>query len=266
MEGKEVFDLSRKVAVVTGGGSGIGRRICEAMAECGADVACCDLDKDSAQETGELISKFKRRSVVVQADVSQPDSVQYMVDKTIAALGNIDILFNNAGIYPAESKIHETVIEDWDRIMTVDLKGVFLCMKAVLPIMIKRGNGAIINISSINGLMTNDREIVSVASYNAAKAGVIALTRQAAVEYASDGIRVNSIAPGIIGGTNIATGRYQTWPQEERDKLLEMRLSRIPMRRIGMPEDLKGISVFLASEASSFITGQTFIVDGGQLA
>jgi NAD(P)-dependent dehydrogenase (short-subunit alcohol dehydrogenase family) len=132
--------------------------------------------------------------------------------------------------------------------------------------MIKRGNGAIINISSINGLMTNDREIVSVASYNAAKAGVIALTRQAAVEYASDGIRVNSIAPGIIGGTNIATGRYQTWPQEERDKLLEMRLSRIPMRRIGMPEDLKGISVFLASEASSFITGQTFIVDGGQLA
>jgi len=266
MEGKEVFDLSRKVAVVTGGGSGIGRRICEAMAECGADVACCDLDKDSAQGTVELISKFRRRSVVVEADVSQPDNVQYMVDKTISALGNIDILFNNAGIYPAESKIHETAIEDWNRIIAVDLKGVFLCMRAVLPIMIKRRKGTIINISSINGLMTNDREVVPVASYNAAKAGVIALTRQAAVEYASDGIRVNCIAPGIIGGTNIVAGREQTWPQEKRDKLLEMRLSRIPMRRIGTPEELKGISVFLASEASSFITGQTFIIDGGQLA
>ncbi len=266
MEGKEVFDLSGKVALVTGGGSGIGRCICEAMAECGADVACCDRDKDGARETVALISKFKRRSVAIEADVSQPDSVQDMVDKTIAALGNIDILFNNAGIYPAESKIHETAIEDWDRIIAVDLKGVFLCMRAVLPIMIKHGNGAIINTSSINGVMTNDREVVPVASYNAAKAGVIALTRQAAVEYASDGVRVNCIAPGIIGGTNIAAGRQQTWSQEERDKLLEMRLNRIPMRRIGIPEDLKGIAVFLASEASSFITGQTFVIDGGQLA
>ena len=194
MEGKQVFDLSRKVTVVTGGGSGIGRRICEAMAECGADVACCDLDKDSAQETVELISKFKRRSVMVQADVSQPDSVQYMVDETIAALGNIDILFNNAGIYPAESKIHETAIEDWDRIMAVDLKGVFLCMRAVLPIMIKRGHGAIINISSINGL----RGKFGQTNYSAAKAGVIGFTKAAARELAKYSITVNSVAPGFI--------------------------------------------------------------------
>jgi len=266
MEEKGIFDLSQKVAVVTGGGSGIGRRICEAMAEYGADVACCDLDKNGAQETVELISKFERRSVVIEADVSQPDDVQHMVDKTMAALGNINILFNNAGIYPTESKIHETAIEDWNRIIAVDLKGTFLCMRAILPIMIKCSQGTIINISSINGLMTNDREVVPVASYDAAKAGVIALTRQAAAEYASDGIRANCIAPGVIGGTNIVARRLQTWPREKLKKLNELRLSRIPMRRIGKPEELKGISVFLASEASSFVTGQTFIVDGGQLA
>ncbi len=266
MAERDIFDLSGKVALVTGGGSGIGRLICEAMVEYGADVACCDLNKDGARETAELVSKFKRRSVAIEADVSQPDSVQYMMDKTMAELGSIDILFNNAGIYPVGSRVHETAIEDWDRIIAVDLKGVFLCMRAVLPVMMKQGKGTIINTSSINGIMTNDREVVPVASYNVAKAGVIALTRQAATEYASDGIRVNCIAPGIIGGTNIAAARKNAWSQEKQDKLLEMRLNRIPMRRIGTPEDLKGISVFLASEASSFVTGQTFIIDGGQLA
>ncbi len=266
MAGKDIFDLSRKVAVVTGGGSGIGRLICEAMAEYGADVACCDLNKEGARETVALISRFKRRCVAIEADVSRLDSVQYMVDKTMAELGSIDILFNNAGIYPVESRVHETAIEDWDRIIAVDLKGVFLCTRAVLPIMMEQGKGTIINTSSVNGIMTNDREMVPVASYNVAKAGVIALTRQTATEYAADGIRVNCIAPGIIGGTNIAAARKTAWPQEKQDRLLAMRLSRIPMRRIGTPEDLKGIVVFLASEASSFVTGQTFIIDGGQLA
>jgi NAD(P)-dependent dehydrogenase (short-subunit alcohol dehydrogenase family) len=266
MAGKDIFDLSGKVAVVTGGGSGIGRLFCEAMAEYGADVACCDLNKDRARETVDRIGRFQRRFVVIEADVSRPDRVQYMADKTMAELGNIDILFNNAGIYPVESRVHETAIEDWDRTIAVDLKGVFLCMRAVLPIMIKQGKGNIINTASVNGIMTNDREVVPVASYNVAKAGVIALTRQTATEYAGDGIRVNCIAPGIIGDTSLVAERKKTWPQERLDKLLEMRLSRIPLRRIGTPEDLKGIAVFLASEASSFVTGQTFIIDGGQLA
>lgn len=263
---KGLFDLSGKVALITGGGSGIGQSLCEAMAEFGAAVACCDINMDGAQETVELMSKLTHRTLIIGADVSKPDDVEHMVDKTITELGSIDILFNNAGIYPTEAKIHEIAIKTWDRIMAVDLRGVFLCMRAVLPVMMRQRRGNIINIASINGLRTVDREIVPVASYNAAKAGVIALTRQAATEYASDGIRINSIAPGIISGTNIVAERQRTWSQESQDKLLKMRLSRIPLRRMGKPDDLKGMAVYLASDASSFVTGQTFIIDGGQLA
>jgi len=261
-----MFDLSGKIAIVTGGGSGIGRSLCEAIAEFGADVAICDINEEWARETAKLISKFGHRTLVIKADVSIPHEVEHMVSEIVAKFGAIDILFNNAGIYPQESKIHETTIEAWDKIMAVNLRGVFLCMRAVLPVMIKQKKGSIINITSINGIMTKDREIIPSAHYNASKAGVIALTRQAATEYASDGIRVNCIAPGQISGTNIVVDRQKRWSQEKLYRLNEMRLSRIPLRRNGKPEDLKGISIYLASDASSFATGQTFIIDGGELA
>ncbi len=263
---RTLFDISGKMALITGGGSGIGRSLCEGMAEFGADVAICDINEEWARETAKLIGKFGHRTLVIKGDVSNPRDVEYLVNETEAKLGTIDILINNVGIYLRESKIHEMVVEDWDRTMAVNLRGVFLCMRAVLPVMIKQKRGNIINISSVNGIMTKDRDEVPMAHYNASKAGVIALTRQAATEYAKDGIRINCIAPGQIGGTNIVVERQERWSQEKLDRLREMRLSRIPLRRSGRPEELKGIALYLASDASSFTTGQTFIVDGGELA
>ncbi len=266
MTQKNIWDLSGKVALVTGSGSGIGRGLCEAMAEFGADIACCDINSKGAQETAQLIGRFGHRTLVIEVDVSKPDNVEHMVNRAVTHLGGIDILFNNAGVLPSMAKIHETAIEVWDRVMLVDLRGVFLCMRAVLPVMIKQRKGNIINMSSIRGLHANNGKMLLGASYDTAKAGVMALTRQAAIEYARDGIRVNSIAPGRIMGTGIATGHEETVSPEMRQKLLEIRLSHIPLGRMGEVDDLKGIAVYLASEASSFVTGQTFIIDGGQLA
>jgi NAD(P)-dependent dehydrogenase (short-subunit alcohol dehydrogenase family) len=268
MTQKSIWDLSGKVALVTGGGSGIGRALCEAMSEFGAEVACCDINSEGAHETAELIRKFGHRTLAIKADLCKPEDVEHTVDRTVADMGGIDILFNNAGVVPPEGKIHETAIEVWDRVMAIDLRAVFLCMRAALPVMIRQKRGSIINISSINGLQTNRASgaMLPMASYNTAKAGVIALTRQAALEYAGYGIRVNSIAPGTIGGTNIGRERCEPLSPETERRLLETRLSHTLLGRTGKPDDLKGIAVYLASEASSFVTGQTFIIDGGQLA
>jgi 3-oxoacyl-[acyl-carrier protein] reductase len=261
---RNMFDLSGKVALVTGGGSGIGRGICEGLAQFGADVACCDIDKDRALETVGLINKFGHNNLAVQADISLPVEIDSMVNKIVEYFGAIDILVNNAGILCPEAPVHETTKESWDRVMDVDLRGVFLCMKSVLPVMIKQQSGSIINISSVNGVKTHDREINPMANYNAAKAGVIALTKQAATEYATQGIRINCIAPGQVPGTNIAAARKRDWTQEKIEKFREIRLNRIPLRRFGTVEDFKGPAVFLASDASKFVIGHTLVVDGGE--
>jgi 3-oxoacyl-[acyl-carrier protein] reductase len=255
---RNIFDLSGKVAIVTGGGSGIGRAMCEALAEFGADVVCCDIIQARALETIELINKIAHRTLAVQTDISVPEEIDSMVAGIVNEFGSIDILVNNAGILPPEAPVHETTIESWDKIMDVDLRGVFLCMKSVLPVMIKQQSGSIINISSVNGVKTHDRELNPMANYNTAKAGVIALTKQAATEYAPFGIRINCIAPGQVPGTNIAAGRKKTWTQEKIDRLREIRLNRIPLKRFGKPV------VFLASDASKFVIGHTLVVDGGE--
>jgi len=262
--GNNIFNLSGKVALVTGGGSGIGRSICEGMAEFGADVVCCDIYQERALETIGLISKFGHRTMALQADISVPADVDSMVNQIVQQWGTIDILVNNAAILPPEAPVHEITKESWDKVMDVDLRGVFLCMKSVLPVMIKQHSGSIINISSVNGVKTHDRELNPMANYNAAKAGVIALTKQAATEYAAQGIRINCIAPGQVPGTNIAAARKKNWSQEQIDKLREIRLNRIPLKRFGKVDDFKGPAVFLASDASQFIIGHTLVVDGGE--
>ena len=260
----DIFDRSGKVALVTGGSRGLGRSICEFLAEFGADVVCCARNKERLAETVELIQKFGHRALAVQADVSNPIDVKAMVSEVVNQFGSIDILFNNAGMLPTDAIVHEITVESWDEVMNVDLKGVFLCMREVLPVMIQQKRGNIVNISSINGLKTLDREQAPLAGYNTAKAGVIALTRQAAAEYAGMGIRVNCIAPGRIRPTSISAERKKTWSQERLDKLEESRLNRIPIRRFGAIRDLKGAVVFLASDASSFVIGHTLVVDGGE--
>jgi NAD(P)-dependent dehydrogenase (short-subunit alcohol dehydrogenase family) len=262
MAAENIFDLSGRVALVTGGGSGLGRAFCEAMAEYGADVACCDIDIEAAQGTAELINKSGSRVLAIKADVSEPVDVEHMVNEVRRELGKLDILFNNAGITTKPAKTAEIAIEDWDRVMTVNLRGVFLCMRTALPIMVKQKRGSIINISSVAGLKASDPEVRPHAHYNAAKAGVIMLTKQAAIEYAMHGIRVNCIAPGYH-----RTARGGKWyaalTDRERQEEEELTIRRIPMGRGAEPKEIKGMAVYLASDASSFVTGQVFVQDGG---
>jgi NAD(P)-dependent dehydrogenase (short-subunit alcohol dehydrogenase family) len=258
MPRKNIFDLSGKVALVTAGGHGLGREFCEAMAEFGANVAVNDIDKKLAQETVELTKRFGHRAIAVVADVSKPDQIERMVNQTVAEFGTVDILFNNAGIFHPPLRIHEMPIEAWDRCMDLDLRGVFLCMRAVLPIL-KQKRGSIINTASLAGLMAGGPEwsIPNSGPYGAAKAGVIALTRHAAVSYAKDGIRINAIAPGAHLTQPLGA------PREEMEKVEKKIANFVPMGRLGNPSEMKGLAVYLASDASSYVTGQTFVQDGG---
>jgi len=262
MTDKGIFDLSGRVALVTAGGRGLGREFCEAMAQFGADVACSDIDMGWAQETVELIKKFGHRAIAIEADVSKPDQVERMVEQTVDELGTIDILFNNAGIPNPPVRIHQLAIEDWDRVMDVSLRGMFLVMRAVLPVMLKQKRGSIINTASVAGLMAGCEEysLPNAAPYGVAKHGVIGLTRHAAVAYAREGIRINAIAPGA----------HLTWPlsvpREEMEKIHNKIAKFIPMGRLGNPSEIKGLAVYLASDASSYVTGSTFVQDGGFIA
>jgi NAD(P)-dependent dehydrogenase (short-subunit alcohol dehydrogenase family) len=263
--GRGMFDLSGRVALVTGGASGLGKVFCEALAEFGADVAIADIDEAGARQTAGFIEKLGRRSLAVRADVSYPDDVQQMVNEAVAKLGTIDILVNNAGITARANRVAEIPINDWDRVIAVDLRGVFLCTRAVLPVMQKQGKGNIINIASVYGIKpffeighTNPN-----AHYAAAKAGVISLTKSTALDYAKDGIRVNCIAPGWYRGTRLGSWMQVAGEEERRNKYEETIARTTPMGRRGDPTELKGLIVYIASDASSFVTGQVFISDGG---
>jgi NAD(P)-dependent dehydrogenase (short-subunit alcohol dehydrogenase family) len=256
-----MFDLFGRVALVTGGGSGIGRSMCEALAENGADVAVADLNEDSARETVEILSKYGHRALAIQADVSKATEVDHMVREVVAKFGRLDIACNNAGALVGKYLIHETPEEVWDTIMAVNFKGVFLCTKAEVEVMLRQAKGSIINTSSVGALIPGDAEMMG-SIYNSAKAGVICFSRMAAGEYGKDGIRVNAIAPGMIMGTAFAAERRKSAPPPPPEKVAAT-LTKIALRRPGKADDLKGIVVYLASDASSYATGQVFVVDGG---
>jgi len=262
MADRGVFDLTGKVALITAGGHGFGREFCEAMAEFGADVTCSDIDMERAREVAHSIEKFGHRTISIEADVSKPEQVERMVEHTVRNFGTIDILFNNAGIRNPPVRLHELSIEDWDRLMDVNLRGMFLVMRAVLPVMLKQKRGSIINTASVIGLMAGGEEhsLPNVSPYGVAKHGVIGLTRHAAVAYAKDGIRINAIAPGP----------HLTWPpsisQEEKEKIYDKIIKYIPMKRLGEPREIKGLAVYLASDASSYVTGSIIVQDGGFIA
>lgn len=255
MVGKGIFDLSGRVALVTAGGHGLGRAYCEAMAEFGADVACSDIRLDGAKETVEMIKVLGHRAIAIETDVSKPEQVEGMVNRAADEFGTIDILFCNAGIVNPLKKLHELTISDWDEVMNVNLRGTFLCMHAVLPIMLKQKRGSIISTASVAGVMCGITP--DSAPYGATKAAIMMLTRHAAVAYAKDGIRINAIAPGLH------STRPLLWPDELMKNIEEMMSKFIPMGRSAAPREIKGLAVFLASDASSYVTGQTFITDGG---
>jgi sorbose reductase len=247
----KLFDISGKKALVTGAGRGIGKVLAIALAESGCDVAVLEIDKKTAEETAAEIRKKGRKSIGIQVDVTKKDQIDSAFAKTAKEFGGLDICINNAGIAihkPAE----EMPEEDYDKEIDINLKGVFLCSQAAARIMIPQKSGNIINIASMSGIAVNVPQ--KQAIYNASKAGVAMLTKSLAVEWAPYGIRVNSISPGYIKTQMTLATMTHMFPIWE---------SLTPLGHLGVPEDLRGSVIFLASEASSFMIGHDLVIDGG---
>ncbi len=255
----ERFRLADRVALVTGGGQGIGRAYAHALGEAGAAVAVVDI---SAQVANEVVDELKAKNVdalAIQADITKPDQVQTMIDAILAQWGKLTIGVNNAGI--GEWVAAETMSESsWDRLMDINLKGVFLCCQAEGRVMLEQGYGKIINTASISGSISNTPQ--NQSHYNTSKAGVIHLTRSLAAEWAPRGVRVNSISPGYTR-TKLVEDLLQTPVGKET---LPRWMALTPMNRMGDVTDLQGAVVYLASEASDFMTGNDMIIDGGYCA
>jgi gluconate 5-dehydrogenase len=255
-----LFDLSGRVALVTGAAAGFGEIICTGFAEFGCDVAAADSDYKGASQTADKVGELGRRSIAIAADVGKPDHIRNMVKTTVEALGTIDILVNCAGVSqhdPAEL----TPLETWDRVIDINLRGTFLCCQAAARVMLEKKRGVIINFSSIAGAVGVGR---GANAYCASKGGVNTLTKQLALEWASRGIRVNAIAPCQFMTPGLE--EVMRDPQFDPQKLMETWTTNIPIGRVGKTEEIFGPALFLASDASSMVTGTILGVDGGYLA
>jgi 3-oxoacyl-[acyl-carrier protein] reductase len=241
-----------KVALVTGSSRGIGRAIALELAKRGIDIVVNDSkNPQEGLEVANEINKIGQRAIYIQADVSDFDQVKKMIEKAIDEFGRIDILINNAGIV-MDKKLENMSIEQWGRVIDVNLTGTFNCTKSVIKYMKERGSGKIINIASVVGEIGNFGQ----ANYAASKGGVIAFTKTVAKEYAKDGILVNAVAPGFI-----KTKMVEGIPQKVMQKILEQ----IPLGRLGEPEEVAKLVCFLASEDANYITGQVININGGYM-
>jgi NAD(P)-dependent dehydrogenase (short-subunit alcohol dehydrogenase family) len=255
-----LFDLTGKVALVTGAGSGMGRAICEAMAEHGANVVCADINPDSVNETSEIISTFGNRVLPVEADVFEVGDIKRMIETTVSKLKSIDIVFAHAAIVDTTgTMIHNLDMEDWDRIASRYIRGVFLTMKYVFPIMMEKQGGSFITTSAATGIwpLPPLGALHLATPYITAKSAVIMLSKIAARQYGAYGIRVNVICPGYHRSLH-----HSQDPKGMRE-MEEFVLNCTSLNRTGVAKDIKGLAVYLASEASGFVTGQIIIEDGG---
>jgi 3-oxoacyl-[acyl-carrier protein] reductase len=243
------MELKGKVALVTGAAQGIGRAIILLLAGHGADGMVADVNFEKAEETAREVEAMGRRAKAVKVDVTRFSEVEQMVEQGVQEFGRIDILVNNAGI-ARDKLILRMTEEDWDAVLSVNLKGTFNCTKAVIKHMSKQRSGKIVNIASVVGEMGNPGQ----ANYSASKAGVLGLTKTMAREFAQRGINVNAIAPGYI-----QTPMTDALPEKAKEELKRM----IPMERLGRPEDVAQAVLFLVTEASSYITGHVLNVNGG---
>ena len=249
------FALADRVTVVTGAAQGIGAACAERFAREGAPVALWDVDDARSTAFARRLQDGGARALYAHCDVSRADEVRAALDETLSAFGRVDVLVNNAGIFRAADFLDVTE-DDWDAVLGVNLKGAFLVGQACARDMASRGRGAIVNMSSVNGLMA----IPSIASYNASKGGLNQLTRAMAVALADRGVRVNAVAPGTIA-TELAAKAVLT-SEEARERIL----GRTPLRRLGEPAEVAEVVCFLASDAASYLTGQIVYADGGRLA
>lgn len=243
--------LENKVALITGAARGIGKAIALTLAGEGADIAVSDVNLEGAESTAKEIESLGRQTLISKADVSKIKEVNEMVDKILDKFGRIDILINNAGI-TADSLLIRMKEADWDKVIEINLKGAFSCLKAVAKPMMKARSGKIVNMASVIGLIGN----VGQANYAASKAGIIGLTKSLARELAPRGINVNAVAPGFI--KTPMTERLSAEIKEEMCK-------RIPLNRFGAPEDVAKVVLFLVSDSSAYVTGQVINIDGGMV-
>ena len=251
-----LFALSGKTAIVTGGGKGIGRQMAKGLAEAGANVVVCARQTARCEQAAAEMEQLGVGALGLGCDVRRPEQIQSVVERTVSDFGGVDILVNNAGTVWG-GPVEDVPLEGWQKVVDVNLTGVFLFSQAAGRVMIAGDGGSIVNIASVAGLQGGPPEIMNAIPYNTTKGGVIAFTRDLATKWARHGIRVNAIAPGWF-------------PSDMANFVLDQHgdelVKHVPLGRFGGPEDLKGVVVFLASPAAAYITGQTIVVDGGATA
>jgi len=255
MDVKKLFDLSGRVAIISGGATGLGRQMAEGLAEMGANLVLCARKKERCLAAAEELQKHGGQVLALGCDVKVPSSIKEVVDATVKKFGRIDILINNAGTSWG-APVETMTLEQWNKVIETNLTGTFLFSQAVGKVMISQRRGKIINIASVAGLRGSSPTL-SAIGYSSSKGGVIIFTKDLACKWGVHNIQVNAIAPGWF-------------PTDMSDKVIERNrevlLAGIPLGRFGGPDDLKGAAVFLGSDASDFVTGHTLVVDGGQSA
>jgi 3-oxoacyl-[acyl-carrier protein] reductase len=271
LKGGVLVRLKDKVAIVTGGGEGIGREIALIFNEEGAKVVVVDVVQESMEKVVGEIRATGGKAIGARADVSSGTEVERAIDETLKDFERVDILVNNAGIFPV-APLAELREEQWDKVLGINLKGAFNCIKAVLPTMLAQRSGNIINIASVAGTVMGCPPLGPHADYAASKAGMLGVTRAAALELAPMGIRVNAIAPGVIMtpgsiGVNIPAQKKVTGPTAEDVAKARRPIERfgqtVPVGRAGEPRDIAKVALFLASDDSAYVTGQMIVADGG---
>jgi NAD(P)-dependent dehydrogenase (short-subunit alcohol dehydrogenase family) len=249
----DLFKLTGKTAIVTGGGRGLGEQIATGFAEAGANVVICSRNLEACQEVKVKLEKMGVQALALKCDVTNPEDVQHVVDETVKQFGTVDILVNNSGATWGAPAI-EMPLHAWKKVMDVNVTGTFLMSQAVGRVMIQNQKGKIINIASVAGLGGTDPRLMDTIGYNASKGAVITLTKDLAVKWGPYNIHVNAIAPGFF-----PTKMSKVLIERGKEKILKG----TPLRRFGSDQDLKGAAVFLASDASDYVTGEILIVDGG---
>lgn len=242
-------NLENKTSIITGGAQGIGLALAEMFAENGSNISICDIDENALKTAQKTIEKYGVKVFVKKADISKADECQAFVKDTIENLGDIDVLVNNAGVTRDNLTVRMSE-QDWDLVININLKGAFLMSKAVLTHMMKQRKGSVVNISSVVGQMGNAGQ----ANYSASKSGLIGLTKSLAREFAGRNVRVNAIAPGFV---------RTAMTDKLKDDVKEKLLATIPLKRFAEPQDIAKAALFLASEQSSYITGQVLAINGG---
>lgn len=254
---QQLFDLTGKTAVITGGGRGLGAQMAEAFAEAGANLVLCSRKKEACEEIAtQLETQYGIKALALQCDVTNQEQVNEVVQGAKETFGTIDILVNNSGATWGAPSL-EMPLEAWQKVMNVNATGTFLMAQAVGKVMVEQGSGKVINIASVAGLGGADPRFMDTVGYNASKGAILTLTKDLAVKWGAHGVNVNAIAPGFF-------------PTKMSKVVLEQGgqyiLDRTPLNRFGSEEDLKGAALFLASAASNYVTGETLVVDGGMQA